>query len=199
MAAARAAAVAEKPAVTSARNSAGFTLLEVMLAMFILAVGLLALALVQLKTYAVTRETEYRSIVALHAESLAEAMRANPQRIAGQWSWRHYYQAQPGTPTYQCAAASTGEPSPPPCNQAQQARYELYQFKAGLASAFADTAEVAATICPSNDLSQPAQFNDLHCDASGPLAIKVAWRLKRPGAQQRGLGADHSYQLRFSP
>ncbi|WP_240674219.1 type IV pilus modification protein PilV [Crenobacter cavernae] len=45
----------------------GFTLLEVLIALFVLDFGLLALAAVQLRTYSTTREAEYQSIAALHA------------------------------------------------------------------------------------------------------------------------------------
>jgi len=133
----------------------GFTLLEVMVAMFVLGFGLLALELVQLKTYTAAREAEYQTVVALHAESLAEAIRANPKHVAD----------------------------------------ELAQFKTSLAAAFPHPSDVAATICPSSDLGQPLQLNNLHCEGSGPLAIKVAWRIKAPGTSN---GRSQSFQLRFT-
>ena len=57
------------------RTQRGFALFEVMITVFLLAVGVLGLAAVQMKTYSITRDSDYRTNVALHAEGLAEAVR----------------------------------------------------------------------------------------------------------------------------
>jgi type IV pilus assembly protein PilV len=195
--------------VTAARNIAGFTLLEVMIAMFVLGFGLLALEMVQLKTYAAARESELQSIVALHTESLAEAMRANPKRSEdAEWHWHHYLETKPGAstpkPSRTCTAQKTDSEASigSRCDQDSLARYELYLFKARLAAAFPKANNIAATVCPSTDLNQPLQINNLQCDASGPLAIKVAWRIKPANVAQSNIdtnGRTMSYQLRFTP
>lgn len=197
--------------MTAARNIAGFTLLEVMVAIFVLGFGLLALEMVQLKTYAAARESELQSIIALNAESLAEAMRANPKHSGNAaWNWQHYVETTPGAsalkPPRTCTAQKTKADSETSigsrCDQDSFARYELYLFKARLAAAFPKADNMAATVCPSNDLNQPLQINNLHCDASGPLAIKVAWRIKPVNAAHSNIdtnGRTMSYQLRVSP
>jgi type IV pilus assembly protein PilV len=55
----------------------GFTLLEVMVALVITAVGLLGIAKIQALAYASTGSASLRSLVALQASSLAASMHAN--------------------------------------------------------------------------------------------------------------------------
>ncbi|WP_181880993.1 type IV pilus modification protein PilV [Crenobacter cavernae] len=196
----------------------GFTLLEVLVALFVLGFGLLALAAVQLRTYSTTREAEYQSIAALHAEGLAEAMRANPKRtgVASEpWQWSHYVESTPGSaataPSQTCSnydattqAFGSGSQN---CNQNQVAAYDLYLFKSRLESAFPQAQEVKATVCPTNDLSVAPTLSALACDVSGALAIKIVWRAKIGREVNRQMSGDANasatrqmfYQVRFSP
>ncbi len=64
------------------KKSAGFTLIEVMVALVITSIGLLGLAKMQALALSSTGVTSSRSIAAIQASSIASAMHANP----GYWS-----------------------------------------------------------------------------------------------------------------
>ena len=59
----------------------GATLIEVMVSVFILTFGVLALMAAQLRSVASVSEAESKSVVAQAAEALADGMRANPTRF----------------------------------------------------------------------------------------------------------------------
>jgi type IV pilus assembly protein PilV len=62
----------------SARSrSSGFTLLEVMVALFVTAIGLLGIAKIQALAYSSTATASSRSLVAIQASGLAASMHAN--------------------------------------------------------------------------------------------------------------------------
>lgn len=200
------------------KHSGGFTLLEVLIALFVLGFGLLALAALQIRTYSATRDAEYQSIAALHAEGLAEAMRANPKRTGDTnepWSWQHYVTGEAGVAgaavksctTYDDAAQGFS-PGSAECDQDEIAAHDLALFKARLESAFPGAEEVKAGVCPGADLSASPTPGSLGCDASGPLAIKIAWRVKVGSDTNQKLSASNGtmsslremgFQMRFSP
>jgi type IV pilus assembly protein PilV len=59
------------------RASRGFTLIEVLVALIIIAVGMLGIAKIQALAYASTGTASLRSLAAIEASSLASAMRVN--------------------------------------------------------------------------------------------------------------------------
>jgi type IV pilus assembly protein PilV len=61
----------------------GFTLIEVMVALFVTAIGLLGIAKIQALAYASTGTASVRSLVALEAAGLAASMHANRSYWAG--------------------------------------------------------------------------------------------------------------------
>lgn len=190
------------------RSQHGFALFEVMVTVFLLAIGILGLAAVQMKTYAITRDSDNRTNIALHAEGLAEAMRANPRRDLNasnvmSWSWSHYNEgsAVTGTPT-----APTPDCRSADCNQKQLADYDLYEFHKNLRNSFATDNEVYSQVCPTTDFSTLPKPGAMGCAASGPMTIKVAWRSKasKQEAQAASAGAASGviisgFQLRVDP
>lgn len=60
------------------QNQSGMTLIEVLVAMFVLAVGVLALLATQLRTVSSVREAESQTIVAQAVQNLIEGMQINP-------------------------------------------------------------------------------------------------------------------------
>ena len=62
-------------------NSKGFSLLEVLIALFVLAIGLLGLAQLQISSFHINQNAYYRSQATLFADGMFERMRAN-QTIA---------------------------------------------------------------------------------------------------------------------
>jgi type IV pilus assembly protein PilV len=59
------------------QRSAGFSLIEVLVSLIIIAVGLLGIAKIQALAYSSTGTASLRSLAAIEASSLASAMRAN--------------------------------------------------------------------------------------------------------------------------
>lgn len=60
-------------------NQAGMTLIEVLVAMFVLAIGVLALLAIQLRTVSSVREAEGQTIVSQLTQNLVEGMLINPR------------------------------------------------------------------------------------------------------------------------
>ena len=186
----------------------GFALFEVMVTVFILAIGVLGLAATQIKTYSLTRDADYRSNAALHAEGLAEAMRANPQRVldasSNIISWRldHYT-------TNRLNASSTITATDchrHVCSQQQLAQYDLSTFLAGLRTSF-PTDSVYAQVCRTTEFNKLPTPDDMGCTGGGgALAIKIAWRSRATKAEIRTISGTASsativsgYQLRVEP
>jgi len=65
----------------SMRKQQGFTLMEVMIAAFVLAVGMLGSTAMMLRGVEVTREVKFESIAAQVAMNMAERMRSNIQEV----------------------------------------------------------------------------------------------------------------------
>ena len=187
----------------------GFALFEVMVTVFLLAFGVLGLAAAQMKTYAITRDADYRTNVALHAEGLAEAMRANPLRklASGVMSWdlSHYKENAPikgsallSVPANDCHSRD--------CTQKELAEYDLYLFHQRLRASFPEDSEVSAQVCPSADFSKLPTQDNMGCASSGVMAIKVVWLSKatKSEAQAASAGATRNmlvsaYQLKVEP
>lgn len=83
----------------------GFTLIEILVAMLIVAIGMLGIAKMQAMSYASTGTATFRSLAAIQAASLASAMRAN----------RNYWTAAAGTGMPaggMTMTVATGSPNP---------------------------------------------------------------------------------------
>ena len=70
-----------KTATTLSNRQQGSTLIEIMVSMFILALGLMALLAMQTRTSAAIKEAENQTRVAQYTENLAEEMMTNPKLI----------------------------------------------------------------------------------------------------------------------
>lgn len=171
----------------------GFSLLEVLIAMFVLLVGLLALAGQQVRTLALTRDAELRTLVALQAESLAEAMRANPRRsVAGDGtttlSWEHYvesgYDSHDGSSPVSTCRNAAG------CSQQDLAALDLWSFRSGLAGSLGAGKVFKATVCRG---SSAPTLADAGCTGRGPLSIRVAWSSRLEGKSRQALASSGRY------
>jgi len=84
------------PPATGARPPArhrGFSLVEVLVAITIFAIGFLALAAMQVSGLRATQVSNYRSLAMFHAQTIADQMRAN--RVALRLANNPYYSAPP--------------------------------------------------------------------------------------------------------
>ena len=157
----------------------GMTLIEVLIAMFVLAIGVLALLAVQLRTVSNVRESENQTTVAQITQNLIEGMLINPTLseetdTAGEKTsrFKKFYDAYLKSDSKQTAKFEAK------MTKAQLAQAQIAQFKADLAKALPE-AQVFSTICKDSSGAEPTfeenGFN-AKCDGKGDTTIvKVLW------------------------
>jgi type IV pilus assembly protein PilV len=142
------------------RCERGFTLAEVLVAVFVLAVGVIGAAAVQ-NMAAQTRHMSGQVAAALQlANALAERMAANPAQMALPDADKVYLQ-EAGEP-WVCTSA---------CAPAQLAATERDDTAAAAARAFPGGQVRVCRDTPSTPLSW-----ECHPSANAPLVVKIAWR-----------------------
>mgnify|MGYP000858464184 CR=1 FL=1 len=160
----------------------GMTLIEVLIAMFVLAIGVLALLAVQLRTVSNVRESENQTAVAQITQNLIEGMLINPtfpeekevDKITGEKtprykkSYKAYEELKDSNQTTEFEDKMTKE---------QLARAQITQFKADLAKALPE-AQFFFTICKDSSGAEPTYNNGFqaNCNGKGDTTIvKVLW------------------------
>jgi type IV pilus assembly protein PilV len=152
----------------------GFTLVEVLVALLVVALGIAGAAALQASTVRAAREAERSSSAARLAASLAERMRANPVSMALADTANPYLQFD-----YDSAAASPPAADPcyadADCTPARLAACDL----AEIGQAVARLPGGRIRIC--RDASAPAAGIGLPawaCDgqAGAPVVVKLGWR-----------------------
>lgn len=180
---------------------AGFSLLEVLVALMVLAVGLLGLAGMQARSLTLARDAELALVMSAQAESLAESMRANGIASATAsgglaYSWAHYeeedYTSHLTVPGQACQAGTE-------CSAADLAAWDLYRFKQALAARFpASSTAWKAVVCRAAPGSQPS-FADSGCRPSGELGVRIVWRQRQDARTRAALasGASATVEKRY--
>lgn len=162
----------------------GMTLIEVLIAMFVLAIGVLALLAVQLRTVSNVRESENQTTVAQITQNLIEGMLINPTlseetNSAGDKTSRYKksYDAYITSSSEQLKESKQTNEFKDKMTKAQLAQAQIAQFKADLAKALPE-AQVFSTICKDSSGAEPTyekRFN-AKCDGKGDTTIvKVLW------------------------
>ena len=167
----------------------GMTLIEVLIAMFVLAIGVLALLAVQLRTVSNVRESENQTTVAQITQNLIEGMLINPtlsekkevDKITGEETSRYkksyddaYYITSSSEQLKDSKQTAKFEAK---MNKTQLAQAQIAQFKADLAKALPE-AQVFSTICKDSSGAEPTYENGFNakCDDKGDTTIvKVLW------------------------
>ncbi|WHZ09778.1 MAG: Type IV fimbrial biogenesis protein PilV [Burkholderiaceae bacterium] len=127
------------------RREQGFTLLEVLVAILVVALGLLGLAKMQALAISNTQISSSRSLIALQASSLAAAMQGNTGYWAAGVAPAVFSTA--GTTVTDasgvlnqtvttCVATSGSAPSSPVCTPAQLAAYDVQAWAANMNALF---------------------------------------------------------------
>lgn len=147
------------PPLSCYRSVHGFTLLEVLIAVLVLALGLLGLAALQSTGLRSNHSAYMRSQATVLAYDIIDRMRSN--------------KAAADTGSYDLALAASPPPSPPdcinnPCSTAQLATYDLNSWIQRLSTAL-----------PLGD-GQVAR-------AAGVVTVTVAWDDNRSGAANQQL------------
>ena len=108
-------------------DQAGFTLLEVLVALVILAVGLLGLAGMQMSGLKNTNDSRYRTTAATLARDIADRMHANTK---GMYVDNAYANVS-GSNDVACSTPPTNCDAGNECTTAQIAAYDLYRVYCG--------------------------------------------------------------------
>ena len=156
----------------------GMTLIEVLIAMFVLAIGVLALLAVQLRTVSSVRESENQTAVAQITQNLIEGMLINPTLseetdTAGEKTTRY----KKSYDAYIKFASTQTAKFEAKMNKAQLAQAQIAQFKTDLAEALPE-AEFYFAICKDSSGAEPTYENGFNakCDGKGDTTIvKVLW------------------------
>ncbi|WP_455251678.1 type IV pilus modification protein PilV [Neisseria sp.] len=162
----------------------GMTLIEVLIAMFVLAIGVLALLAVQLRTVSNVRESENQTTVAQITQNLIEGMLINPTLseetdTAGDKTSRYKksYDAYITSSSEQLKDSKQTAKFEAKMNKTQLAQAQIAQFKADLAKALPE-AQFFFTICKDSSGAEPTYNNGFQrkCDGKGNTTIvKVLW------------------------
>ncbi len=139
------------------RNQSGFSLIEVMIAMVILAMGACGLAMLLLTSVQGTVQAQERSTATSQASELAQLIHANPAALG------HF--ALPVEDAQNCQQGMT-------CASDEWAASHLQQWQRNLEQAMA---QAHGAVClDSSPLDGDAA--DLSCDGSGAAVVKIVWQ-----------------------
>jgi len=143
-----------RKSVPARSRARGFTLLEVMIALIITAIGMLGIAKIQALAYASTGSASIRSLVALQAAGLAASMHANrgywaagsapvPVTITGTTISDGNLNSTATTATF-CVSGSGSTP----CGAATMAAFDLHTYALALNSMLGNSNPVTTINCP---------------------------------------------------
>ena len=155
----------------------GFTLIEVLVAMFVLALGVVGAASTQVASARLRQQAALESEAVQLAASLGARMRVNAAQMALADGANSYLQFD-----YDAAA---GEPAAPPlqcfgsadCDPAQLAAYDLFEVARNVHAAFPGG---RIAVCrDSGGWNAALQAFEWACSggADAPVVVKLGWRL----------------------
>lgn len=187
-------------------SQSGMALIEVLVAMLVLTIGILALLSVQLRTVASVREAETQTIVSQITQNLMEGMLMNPTIDSD--SNKKNYNLYMGNHTL---SAVDGDFAIDAINtKAQLAEEQLKRFSYELKNALPDAAAIHYAVCKDSlgaapTLSAGSTFSQ-NCDgsANGDTLIKVLWvndsagdsDIARTNLETNGNNIVYTYQAR---
>jgi type IV pilus assembly protein PilV len=102
----------------------GLTLIEVLIAMLILAVGLLGMASLQVRAVQDTSNSSFRSVAIYYANDMADRIRSNPAGEAG-----NLYTSVNGGSEQTACLTTTG------CNSSAMATHDKWEWQRNIAAA----------------------------------------------------------------
>lgn len=190
-------------------SQGGMTLVEVLVAMFVLAVGVLALLATQLRTVSSVREAESQTIVAQAVQNLIEGMQLNPTLSAATganaeetgWVNKNYDAYLTLTPKIKKHTVNQSALFTKSVPVAEQ----LNRFENSLSAALPN-ASVHYVICRGTTDMEIDAANSIqgNCDTgnTAPLVVKVLWQIdnekQAEGAlKSKGSKLVYTYQARI--
>lgn len=173
----------------------GATIVEVMISVFLLTFGVLALMAAQIRSVANVNEAEHQSVVAQATEALAEAMRINPTLTKKDHSYIRQYDKYimstakaPGNsasaasnPSAASAATVKNIPTAKALDKSALAKAHTDEFESILSQQLPNSSKVYYIICkdsssPKDPTLDSTNNMSANCDDKGTRAtIKVVW------------------------
>jgi type IV pilus assembly protein PilV len=159
--------------VSHRRNAAGFTLLEILISILVLAIGLIGAAMMQLHATRTTEQSSLHDTALALATQIADDMRANdiearqaPNPFIG---FSYQASANPGSNPQSCYAQT--------CSTTQLASQTTFEWKQRIRDLPGGTLEICrdATAIPSASWCAGAAT-----DPAAPVAIKIGWTERNP-------------------
>ncbi|WP_323175765.1 type IV pilus modification protein PilV [Neisseria cinerea] len=157
-------------------SQSGMTLIEVLVAMFVLTIGILALLSVQLRTVTSVREAETQTIVSQITQNLMEGMLINPTIGSDSGKKAYTLYMKKGV-----SSANDGEFTIDAIKTKEQlAEAQLKRFSYELKNALPDAANIYYAVCKDSSGATPTLSGkgfSSNCDnkANGDTLIKVLW------------------------
>ncbi|EMR8804968.1 type IV pilus modification protein PilV [Neisseria gonorrhoeae] len=184
----------------------GMALIEVLVAMLVLTIGILALLSVQLRTVASVREAETQTIVSQITQNLMEGMLMNPtiDSDSNKKNYNLYTKSYPST-------SSNGDfKLDNLISKRDLAKTQLDRFGYELKNALPDAVAIHYVVCKDSSGKAPALSGDgtfsSNCDkkANGDTLIKVLWvndsagdsDISRTNLEVSGDNIVYTYQAR---
>ena len=171
------------------RFAGGFTLIEVLVAVLVLAVGILGASATQLAALRTRHQSSLMSDGVQLASSLADSMRANLEPMRAGDTGNPYLQLH-------YDAASDGAPAPGPqclpgagCSPLQLADADLSQLKQSLHAAFPGGRVVVCRDSQVWDAARGALSWACGGARQAPIVIKIGWRGKETNGTDAHDGA----------
>lgn len=172
---------AKSGAVAKAEASGGFTLIEILVTMFILAIGLLGLAGLVMEGMKNNQGAYLRTQASILAYDMADRIRTNRQYAEAGGVYQEFSTDDASTALPDCATADTG------CSPAQQAAVDLVQW----------TRQIEGT--GSGITLLPGGRGAINFDSGSSIyTITVEWeKVAREGESQNDT-VENSYAVRFA-
>lgn len=178
-------------------GQAGFTLIEVLIAIVIFSIGLLGIAGLQVAGMRFTHDSQLRSIAVAQAETMADLMRAN--EFGMQSGFYNVQSAMPTTFNPDCSAVV--------CSAQERAIYDLKVWNTKTVGAplqsNADVLPLGRGVVCRDSTPDDGTFGAWACDNKGTkgsgsmYAIKVEWQERTTGRDdigERGRNTDRDVQ-----
>jgi type IV pilus assembly protein PilV len=156
------------------RSSSGFTMIEVMVALLILAVGLFGMLGITANSLKFTTSANYRTIAAQQAYAMAEALRANPSTLGVAVAGDTAFVSTTPASTPDCVKAAG-------CGRSAFINNAVYMWQQAVRS---NLPSGAGTVCrdsaaASNPPNTAGAAINWNCSGDGQYVVKVCWNESR--------------------
>lgn len=171
-----------KPVTSPGSRLGGFTLIEILVTLFILAVGLLGLAGLMVDGMRNNQGAYLRTQASILAYDMADRMRANHEEAEGGGEYDEFSTADASTTIPACASTANG------CTPEQQAGVDKVQWTRQIQGAGS-----GMTLLPGG------VGTISHDDTNDVFTIRISWdETKRDGDSGESVAGDTVFELSFS-